>query len=138
MSTNLALACCNGGFTLLAVLCMLAGYRAIRRGQQGRHRALMLSAFGFSAAFLVCFVIRYVTFGFTDFAGQGLARGAFTALLVSHEALSVPTVALVVGTVILGLRRRYSIHRELAKLTFPLWLFVSLSGLVIFTLLYVV
>lgn len=98
----------------------------------------MLSAFGFSAAFLVGFVVRYVTFGFTEFTGRGLARGAFMTLLVSHEALSVPTVALVVGAVILGVSRQYALHRELAKLTFPLWLFVSLSGLVIFTLLYIV
>jgi uncharacterized membrane protein YozB (DUF420 family) len=138
MNANFTLAYCNAGFTLLATVCMLAGYRAIRRGERHRHRALMLAAFGFSAAFLVGFVIRYVTFGFTKFTGQGLARGAFTVLLVSHEALSVPTVALVVGVVILGLSQKYSLHRELAKLTFPLWLVVSLSGLVIFTLLYVV
>jgi len=133
---NFVLACCNAGFTLLSAGCLLTGYRAIRRGQRGRHKRFMVLAFAFAAAFLASFVVRYLNFGVTAFNGAGLGRAAFMAVLISHEALSVPTVALVVGVLGLGLAGRYSLHRELARITFPIWLFVSLSGLLIFVLLY--
>jgi putative membrane protein len=116
---------------------VLLGYRAVRARRIQQHMRFMLSAVALSALFLVSFVLRYVRYGPSEFHGTGPVRWFYMAILVSHEALAPITIPLVIGAMLLGLMRRFSVHRELARLTLPIWLYVSVTGLIVFFLLYV-
>lgn len=137
MGLNGALALANAGLTAASVSCMLLALRAVRRKQVERHRNLMLAAASASFLFLVLFVFRYVRFGPTPFRGRGPWRWLFDAVLFSHEPLAVVNVPLVGFALAFGLLRRDDLHREFAAVAFPVWLYVSATGLLIYVLLYV-
>jgi uncharacterized membrane protein YozB (DUF420 family) len=137
VTTSETLAALNAGLTLVALACAVAGRRAIRRGETSRHKRLMLGALGASAVFLVAFVFRYITFGPTPMYARGGARIAYLVLLTSHEALSVATVPLVLATAAIGLFGSRSAHRDIARMAYPVWLYVMATGAVVYVLLYV-
>ncbi len=118
-----------------AVLVVLA-YRAIRRLQIERHRTLMLTAAAVSALFLVSYVTYHAQVGSVRFTAQGLPRAVYFAVLGSHTLLAVATLPLVVRTLYLGLRRRDDRHRRIARWTLPIWLYVSVTGVVVYLMLY--
>ncbi len=121
--------------TTSAVLVVLA-YRAIRQLRIERHRALMLSAAAVSALFLASYVAYHAQVGSVRFTAQGLPRAVYFAVLVSHTILAVVTVPLVVRTLFLGLRRRDDRHRRIARWTLPIWLYVSVTGVLVYVMLY--
>ncbi len=96
----------------------------------------MLSAAAVSAAFLVSYVVYHSRVGSVRFLGQGPVRAAYFSILISHTILAVAIVPLVLRTLYLGLKRRDVQHRRLARWTFPLWLYVSVTGVVIYAMLY--
>ena len=118
-----------------AVLLVLA-YRAIRARNVERHRRLMLSAAAVSTVFLVCYLVYHARVGSVHFTGQGPVRTVYFAILISHTILAAAIVPLVLRTLFLGLKRLDSRHRRIARWTFPLWLYVSVTGVVIYTMLY--
>jgi uncharacterized membrane protein YozB (DUF420 family) len=118
-----------------AVLLLLA-YRAIRAHAVERHRLLMLAAAAVSTVFLVCYLVYHYHVGSVRFTGQGAARTVYFTILISHTILAVAIVPLVLRTLFLGLKRRDPQHRRLARWTFPLWLYVSVTGVVIYAMLY--
>ena len=118
-----------------AVLLVLA-YRAIRRREIERHRALMLSAAVVSLLFLVSYLTYHAQVGSVRFLGRGAARTVYFTILISHTILAAAIVPLVLRTLYLGLRREDARHRRIAKWTFPLWLYVSVTGVVIYVMLY--
>ena len=118
-----------------AVLLVLA-YRAIRARNVERHRALMLAAAAVSTVFLACYLVYHARVGSVRFTGQGPVRAVYFAILISHTILAVAIVPLVLRTLLLGLKRRDSQHRRLARWTLPLWLYVSVTGVVIYAMLY--
>ena len=118
-----------------AVLLILA-YRAIRLLHVDLHRRLMLAAASVSAAFLACYLYYHAHVGSVRFTGQGPVRGLYFAILVSHTILAAAIVPLVLRTLYLGLRRRDDRHRRIARWTFPIWLYVSVTGVVIYLMLY--
>jgi putative membrane protein len=118
-----------------AVLVVLA-YRAIRRLEIQRHRALMLSAAATSALFLVSYLTYHAQVGSVHFTAQGLPRAVYFAVLVSHTILAVVTLPLVLRTLYLGLKRRDDRHRRIARWTLPIWLYVSVTGVVVYVMLY--
>jgi len=118
-----------------AILLVLA-YRAIRRLDVERHRRLMLAAASVSAAFLVCYLTYHARVGSVRFTGQGPVRPLYFAILISHTILAAAIVPLVLRTLYLGLRRRDDRHRRIARWTFPIWLYVSVTGVVIYLMLY--
>jgi uncharacterized membrane protein YozB (DUF420 family) len=118
-----------------AVLLVLA-YRAIRRHDVERHRRLMLAAASTSAVFLVSYVVYHLRVGSVRFEGQGSVRALYFTILISHTILAAAIVPLVLRTLYLGLRRRDDRHRRIARWTFPLWLYVSVTGVVIYLMLY--
>jgi putative membrane protein len=118
-----------------AVLVVLA-YRAIRRLEIQRHRALMLSAAATSALFLVSYLTYHAQVGSVHFTAQGLPRAVYFAVLVSHTILAVVTLPLVLRTLYLGLKRRDDRHRRIARWTLPIWLYVSVTGVVVYIMLY--
>jgi putative membrane protein len=136
MTLNHALALVNATCTLVSLVCLVLGYRAIRRAQVERHERLMLGAFAASALFMVVFVIRFATFGFAPFTGTGVTRGIYLAVFLSHEPLAVVNVPLAIATLVLGLRRSVTAHREVARIALPVWVYVAVTGLVIYVMLY--
>ncbi len=118
-----------------AVLLLLA-YRAIRSGDVERHKRWMVAAAATSAIFLVSYVVYHAHVGSVRFRGQGPVRTAYFAILISHTILAVAIVPMVLRTLYLGLRRRDETHRRIARWTFPLWLYVCVTGVVIYTMLY--
>ena len=118
-----------------AVLVVL-GYRAIRRLQVERHRKLMLSAAAVSAVFLVSYLTYHAQVGSVRFTAQGLPRTIYFAVLVSHTILAAAILPLVLRTLYLGLKRRDDRHRRIARWTLPIWLYVSVTGVVVYLMLY--
>ena len=119
-----------------AALCLCAGFAAIRFRRVRLHRALMLSAVAFSTLFLVTYVLHHLQVGSVKFQRQGLVRTIYFAILIPHILLAVPVVPLALTTLYRGWTANYARHRALARVTLPLWLFVLVSGVVVYAMLY--
>jgi uncharacterized membrane protein YozB (DUF420 family) len=119
-----------------AAILLLIGYRFIRRGEIQRHRATMLSACAVSTAFLTSYVIYHANVGSKPFTGQGPIRIVYFAILLTHVLLAATVLPLALVTVIRGLRGRFDRHRAIARWTFPIWLYVSVTGVIVYLMLY--
>ncbi len=126
----------NAGLNLTSTVCLILGYGFIRRKKTLLHRRAMLGAVTASSCFLVLYVLRYSLTGTHRFAGEGLAKSVYLALLFSHMILAVVAVPLVLGLLYLALKSRFQSHTRLARWTFPIWFYVSVSGLLVYFLLY--
>jgi len=123
---------------LLNGLCALAlcvGLYFIKHHNREAHRTSMLLAFVFSSAFLLSYVVNHALHGDTIFPGHGLVRTLYLSLLTSHVILSIVALPMVLTTFFLSLTGRFAMHRRIARLTFPIWLYVSISGVVVFVFL---
>lgn len=118
-----------------AVLLVVA-YVFIRRRQIARHRATMLAAFATSALFLTSYVVYHAQVGSKPFPGTGLARVIYFTVLIPHVVLAAAVLPLAVVTLARGLVRHDAAHRRIARVTLPLWLFVSVSGVAVYLMLY--
>ena len=112
------------------------GYFFIRRKNVRAHKACMLSACATSTLFLVCYLTYHYYAGVTRFSGQGLARWIYFAILGSHTVLAAAIVPLVLMTLYRALRGRFEAHRRIARWTLPIWLYVSITGVVVYWMLY--
>lgn len=119
-----------------AGLFLLLGYTFVRRRQIPQHRFCMLSAFGLSSAFLVTYLLHHARVGSVPFRGAGWLRQVYYAILLPHVLLAAAIVPLALFTVYRAWTGKLVAHRRIARITLPLWLFVSLSGVVVFLLLY--
>jgi uncharacterized membrane protein YozB (DUF420 family) len=108
----------------------------IRRGRIATHRALMIAAVITSSLFLVSYLWYHAHVGSVRFQGQGWSRPVYFTILTTHTVLAAAIVPLVLITLTLGLRRRDLRHRRIARWTYPLWLYVSITGVVIYLMLY--
>lgn len=124
-------AACNG----LSALCLMAGYIAIRRRAIQVHRTLMISAFAFSAVFLVGYLTYHFVHGDTPFQGTGPIRAVYFTILISHIVLSITVVPLALTSFYFAFTRSFRRHRRLNRVFLPIWLYVSITGVVIFFLL---
>ncbi len=115
---------------------LIAGFCFIRRRLISAHRACMLAALTASAAFLVSYLVYHAHHGTTRFAGQGLARPLYFFILTTHTILAVVIVPLIIITLRRALRGEFGPHSRLARWTFPLWLYVSITGVLVYLLLY--
>ncbi len=120
--------------TAFVLIC--AGLIAIKRGAVQVHKALMLSAVAVSAVFLICYLTYHLNAAPVKFAGQGWIRPVYFALLISHVVLAVVQVPLILRTVHLGLKDRRAQHKKWAKVTTPIWLYVSITGVIVYAMLY--
>ena len=136
MSLAEALPTVNAALNATSATLLVLGFRAIRAGHMRRHRALMLSALGSSLLFLVGYATRIALTGTHRFPGGGPLRAAYLAVLGSHTLLAVLAGPLVAGTLVLALRSRFPAHRRLARATLPVWLYVSVTGVVVYVMLY--
>lgn len=113
-----------------------AGYYFIRKRNRSAHRACMVGALAVSAAFLTSYLIYHAKIGYIPFAGQGAIRPIYFAVLGSHVILAFLIVPVVLVTAGLALKGRFSWHRRIARWTLPVWLYVSVSGVMIYLLAY--
>ena len=123
---------------LLNTLCTIAlviGYRHIRNHQPEQHRSAMFAAFFFSSLFLVSYITNHALHGDAHFQGHGIIRTAYFALLISHIFLSVVALPMILITFFLSLSGRFPLHKRLARYTFPVWLYVSVTGVVVYAML---
>ena len=115
---------------------LLAGWAAIRAGAVSAHRLLMGSAVLVSTLFFASYLVYHAQVGSVHFTGTGWIRPVYFGILITHTILAVAIVPLVLRTLWLALRQRFDRHRALARWTFPLWLYVSVSGVVVYWMLY--
>ena len=126
----------NATFNAISFAFLLAGYLFIRRGQWRRHRACMIAALVMSALFLTSYVIYHLEVGSVPFRGTGWIRTVYFAVLIPHVILAAGIVPLVVITVSRALSRRFDRHRAIARWTLPLWMYVSITGVIVYLMLY--
>jgi len=115
---------------------LAAGYVLIRRGRVELHKRCMLAALATSAVFLVSYVIYHANAGSRPFAGQGSVRVVYFAILITHVVLAAAILPLALITAARGLAAQYDRHVRIARWTLPLWLYVSVTGVVIYLMLY--
>ena len=126
----------NATLNATSAVLLLFAYAAIRRHDVQRHRTLMLATAATSAVFLVCYLVYHAHVGSVKFTGTGPVRTLYFSILLTHTVLAAVIVPMVLRTLYLGLKRRDETHRRLARWTFPLWLYVSVTGVVIYAMLY--
>ena len=125
----------NAGLNALASVFLVAGYVAVRRRQYRRHMTFMFAALGSSALFFVGYVVYHHFHGDTKFAGTGAVRPVYFAVLISHILLSAVAVPLILLSFYLSLSGRLATHRKVSRFTFPIWLYVSVTGVLVFLML---
>ena len=126
----------NASLNALSALCLTLGYFFIRRGDRVNHQRAMLTALGTSALFLVSYVIYHANVGSKPFPGQGAARWIYLTVLFTHIPLAAVILPMALVTAARGLRGRFDRHVRLARWTLPLWMYVSVTGVVIYVMLY--
>jgi putative membrane protein len=119
----------------LSAIALVIGFCFIRAKQISRHRMAMFIAFIFSAVFLVTYIMNHALHGDMHFQGQGFIRVVYFPLLISHIGLSVVALPIILITFFLSLTGRFPAHRRLARFTFPIWLYVSVTGVIVYLML---
>ena len=126
----------NASLNALAAVWLVAGYFCIRRRRIALHRACMIAALASSAAFLTSYVIYHYYTGSRPFPGTGAMRALYLTILFSHVVLAVAIVPLALITLSRALQARFAQHRAIARWTLPLWLYVSVTGVLVYLMLY--
>jgi putative membrane protein len=126
----------NAALNALSFLLLVVAFSRIRRGDVQGHRRLMLSALAVSGLFLVSYVAYHAQYGSVRFTGQGAVRAVYFFILITHIILAAAIVPLVAVTVVRALRGDFARHRRVARWTYPLWLYVSVTGVVVYLMLY--
>ena len=115
---------------------LLVGYVLIRRRQITAHRNAMLGAFASSTLFLISYLLYHWHAGSRPFTGHGAIRYVYFAILISHVILAAAILPMAISTLSRGLRGRYADHKRIAKWTFPTWMYVSITGVIVYLMLY--
>jgi uncharacterized membrane protein YozB (DUF420 family) len=126
----------NATLNGLAAILLISGYLFIKRGNQRKHQWCMLGALGTSALFLVSYVTYHLNTGSRPFPGQGPIRLVYFTILITHVVLAAVIVPLALITATRGLRSQFDRHVRIARWTFPVWVYVSVTGVVIYLMLY--
>jgi uncharacterized membrane protein YozB (DUF420 family) len=126
----------NATLNAISGLFLLAGFILIRRRRIDAHRNAMLGAFAASTLFLISYLVYHAQVGSRPFTGQGAIRYVYFAILISHVILATAILPMAIVTLSRGLRGRYDDHKRIAKRTFPIWMYVSVTGVVVYLMLY--
>lgn len=126
----------NACLNALSAVLLVMGYRFIRRGNVSAHRRCMLSAFGTSTLFLISYITYHVYAGRTVFQDPAWFRPIYLAILVTHTLLAIAIVPMVLVTLSLALYGHFATHKRIARWTWPIWMYVSVTGVIIYLLLY--
>jgi len=126
----------NAALNAVATCLIALGYVLIRSGKKGPHKACMLAATAVSAAFLACYVVYHAQVGSVRFTGQGLIRPIYFFILITHVVLAATVPVLVIVTLYRAFRAQFDRHRRIARWTLPIWLYVSVTGVLVYAMLY--
>lgn len=126
----------NAGLNTASFILLVLGWLNIRQKRIERHRKLMSAAFITSALFLICYLTRFALTGAHHIAATGWVKATYLALLFSHMVLAALAVPFILRALFLALKGRFAEHRKIARVTFPIWAYVSLTGVVVYALLY--
>lgn len=126
----------NAALNATSALLLLTGYLLIRAGRRESHRRVMLAALACSALFLSSYLVYHFNVGSVRFRGTGAIRTVYLAILLSHTLLAVAILPLVLITASRALRGRFDAHRRIARYTLPLWAYVSVTGVIVYWMLY--
>ena len=126
----------NASLNALSGVLLLCGYTMIRLRRIETHRKFMIAAFVTSSLFLVCYIVYHAQVGSVRFTRQGFVRPLYFTILITHVTLAATVVPLAIVTLSRGLKARYPQHRRIARWTFPIWLYVSVTGVLVYVLLY--
>lgn len=125
----------NAAFNATSAVLLVLAVRAIRRKQVRRHRALVVGAFASSVFFLVGYLAYHYVHGDTPYPGTGLPRVLYLVMLASHVLLSIPVVPLCIAAFYFALTGRFTTHKRITRVLFPMWLYVSVTGVLVFVAL---
>ena len=125
----------NSIFNTLSATCLICGLIFIKQGKVKAHITMMVSATVASACFLVGYIIHHYYRGDTEFQPDGVIRGVYMFILISHILLSIVVVPMVLTTLYCAISKRFVTHKKIARLTYPVWLYVSVTGVLIFAIL---
>ncbi len=119
----------------ITAILLIAAVLAIKNGNRKRHEKLMTAAIACSIVFLVMYVAYHMTAESTKFGGEGLIKGVYFFILISHILLSIIIIPLVLFTYVRALSEQFDRHKKLAKITFPIWLYVAITGVVVYLMI---
>ncbi|MFM2421029.1 MAG: hypothetical protein RL385_5752 [Pseudomonadota bacterium] len=125
----------NAMLNATAAVLLVLGYRAVKRGDHETHKRMMVGAFGASSVFLVGYLAYHYVHGDTKFMGTGAIRYAYFSVLISHVLLSIGIVPMALASFYFAFQRRFEAHKKVTRFLFPIWLYVSVTGVVIFLML---
>lgn len=125
----------NAALNATSATLLVAGLIAIRNGRREAHKRLMASAFAASAVFLLGYVLYHYAHGDTQYQGQGAIRIVYFSVLISHVLFSIVMLPMILTTFFLAARERFAAHKRLARWTLPIWLYVSVTGVLIYFML---
>ena len=126
----------NATLNGISAILLVVAYLLIRAKRIEQHRRVMLAAFSTSTLFLICYLVYHAQVGSVRFTRQGAVRPLYYSILVTHVVLAAATLPLAIITLSRGLKMRYARHRAIARWTFPIWLYVSVTGVIVYVLLY--
>ena len=126
----------NASLNALSGILLLVGYSLIRSGQRDLHRRWMIAAFVSSSLFLVTYVVYHAQVGSVRYQHTGWLRTLYLSILITHTVLAAAVPVLAIITLSRALKARYTAHRAIARWTLPIWLYVSVTGVVVYAMLY--
>lgn len=126
----------NASLNALSGVLLVAGYILMRAGRIDQHRRVMIAAFATSSVFLACYLFYHAQVGSVPFRRQGFVRPLYFTILITHVTLAATVLPLAIITLSRGLKGRVAQHRRIARWTFPVWLYVSVTGVLVYVLLY--
>jgi uncharacterized membrane protein YozB (DUF420 family) len=126
----------NASLNAVSGVLLIGGYTLMRLRRIDLHRKVMIAAFATSSLFLVCYVVYHAQVGSVPFPRQGFVRSLYFTILITHVVLAATVPPLAIITMTRGLQGRYPQHRRIARWTFPIWLYVSVTGVLVYVLLY--
>jgi uncharacterized membrane protein YozB (DUF420 family) len=126
----------NATLNATAAILLLSGYRLIRSGRKEAHRRVMLAAFSVSVLFLASYLVYHAEVGSVPYRKAGAIRSVYFAILISHTILAALVPVLASITLYRALRERFDRHRRIARITLPIWLYVSVTGVIVYLMLY--
>lgn len=126
----------NASLNAISGVLLIVAYALIRARRVEQHRKVMLAAFVTSSLFLVCYLIYHAQVGSVPFRREGFVRPLYFTILITHVTLAAAVPPMAIVTLSRGLKARYAQHRRIARWTFPIWLYVSVTGVLVYVLLY--
>jgi uncharacterized membrane protein YozB (DUF420 family) len=126
----------NATLNAISAVLLVIGYVLVRQRKLEQHRRVMIAAFSTSVLFLICYLIYHVNVGSKPFPGQGPIRSVYFFILITHIVLAALVPPMAIITLVRGLRARYDSHMKLARWTLPIWLYVSVTGVIVYVMLY--